>query len=412
LTVGARQLSTDLALDDINLADPDFWSRDDHDLAIAKLRAVQPIVWHEHPECGKGFWSFLDYQDIREVSRNWQVFTSRYGTRAHHDPDQGKVRPGSNAMIEMDPPEHTHHRRLVSKGFTPRQVAKMEGYIRDQARAVLERFSPGDVVDFVTEIARPLPAQIIFDIMGVDAADRDDLIRMTELTMGEQDPDFMFTPAEGTRAMVALRDYGLDLARERAKHPKDDLMSELVQIESEGQHLTDAELGGYFALLVVAGNETTSTTIAHGMDAFSEFPEERAKLLADPDGTLVSATEEMLRWSTPVRNQSRVLTEDTTFNGIAMKTGEKVAIWYASSNRDPRLFDDPYRFDISRDPNLHQSFGSGGTHFCLGANIARREIIGLFEELFSRFPEASVTDGPHRLRSIHINGIKRMTVQL
>ncbi|GAA1517414.1 cytochrome P450 [Nocardioides humi] len=403
---------TDLSVDEINLADPDFWLRSDRWAALEILRRERPIAWHEHPECGKGFWSFVDYDDIREVTRDWQNFTSRYGTRAHHDADQGKVRPGSNAMIEMDPPEHTRFRRLVSKGFTPRQVAKMDEYIREQAKAVVGRFSTGEEVDFITDIARPLPAQIICDIMGVDQADRDDLIRWTELTMGEQDPDFMFSPEEGTKAMVALRDYGLALAEERERSPREDLISELVQVEVDGQRLTREELGGYFALLIVAGNETTSTTVAHGMHAFSEFPEEKERFASDPERWSPTATEELLRWSTPVRNQSRVLMNDIDFKGVHMRKGQKVATWFAAANRDPERFPDPHLFRIERDPNLHQSFGGGGPHFCLGANIARREISALFQELLRRFPGATVTEEPRPLRSMHINGIKSMQVRL
>ncbi|MFD5655864.1 cytochrome P450 [Streptomyces hirsutus] len=403
---------TGLGIDEINLADPDFWLRDDYHAALTVLRDERPISWHEHPDSGKGFWSFVDYEDIVEVTRDWENFSSKYGIRVHHDHGSGQVRPGTNIMIEMDPPEQTANRRHVSRGFTPRQVKKMEEYVRDQARRIVGEFSAGDEIDFVQDIAARLPMEIICDIMGVDPADRPYLLDLSNRTLGDQDPDYGVTPAEGTRATLAMREYGVKLAAERLANPQDDLISEIARIEVDGKKLPEEQLGGYFALLIAAGNETTRTAITHGMHAFTKFPEQKRKFIADPVGLEMSAAEEIIRWATPLRHMGRVLEHDVSYKGHTLRKGEKIAIWYAASNRDPNLFADPFAFDITRDPNLHQSFGGGGPHFCLGANLARREVWVLFQELFSRFPDAAAIDEPVRLRSVQVNGIKSLKVRL
>lgn len=412
MTTTQVSMSTDLTVDEINLADPDFWLRADYHAALAKLRDERPITWHEHPDSGRGFWSFVDYEDIVEVTRDWQHFSSKYGIRVHHDPDSGVVRPGTNIMIEMDPPEQTENRKHVSAGFTPRQVRKMESYVREQAIKLVSQFSTGDEIDFVEDLAARLPMEIICDIMGVDQKDRAWLLDLSNRTLGDQDPSFGRTPQEGANATMQMREYGVRLAAERLKHPKDDLISEIASIREDGKPLPAEQLGGYFALLIAAGNETTRTAITHGMHAFTQFPEQKAKFIANPVELEQSTAEEIIRWATPLRHMGRVLESDVEYKGIPMSKGEKVAIWYSASNRDPQIFKDPFNFDITRDPNLHQSFGGGGPHFCLGANLARREIWVLFQELFARFPNAEAIAEPVPLRSIQVNGIKSLKVRL
>lgn len=403
---------TTLDLDEINLADPDFWLRPDYHDALAKLRAARPVSWHEHRDSGKGFWAFLDYEDIIAVTRDWEAFSSKHGIRVHHDAGTGQVRPGTNIMIEMDPPEQTANRKHVSAGFTPRQVRKMETYVREQAIRIVSEFERGDEIEFVSEIAARLPMEIICDIMGVDPADRPHLLDLSNRTLGDQDPDYGVDPLEGTKATLELREYGVQLAAERLANPGDDLFSEIARIEVDGRPLPKEQLGGYFALLIAAGNETTRTAITHGMIAFSRFPEQKALFQSDPVGLEQSAAEEIIRWATPLRHMGRVLTHDIEYRGVRMRTGEKAAVWYSASNRDPAVFDDPFRFDITRDPNLHQSFGGGGPHFCLGANLARREVWVLFQELFARFPDAVAVADPVPLRSVQVNGVKSLKVRL
>lgn len=412
MTTTQVSMSTDLTVEEINLADPNFWLRPDYHAAVAKLREESPITWHEHPDSGRGFWSFVDYEDIVEVTRDWQHFSSKYGIRAHHDPGSGVVRPGTNIMIEMDPPEQTENRKHVNAGFTPRQVRKMESYVREQAIKLVSQFSTGDEIDFVEDLAARLPMEIICDIMGVDQKDRAWLLDLSNRTLGDQDPSFGRTPQEGSNATMQMREYGVRLAAERLEHPKDDLISEIASIREDGKPLPAEQLGGYFALLIAAGNETTRTAITHGMHAFTQFPEQKAKFIANPVELEQSTAEEIIRWATPLRHMGRVLESDVEYKGIPMSKGEKVAIWYTASNRDPQIFQDPFNFDITRDPNLHQSFGGGGPHFCLGANLARREIWVLFQELFARFPNAEAIAEPEPLRSIQVNGIKSLKVKL
>jgi len=403
---------TTLGLDEINLADPDFWLRDDYHDALTKLRNTRPISWHEHRDSGKGHWALLDYNDIVEVTRDWTHFVNKYGTRVQHDYGSGQIRPGTGVMSELDPPAHTKNRAQVSQAFTPRQVKKMEDYVRQQAERIVSEFSAGDEVDFVTEIAAKLPLEIICDVLGVPKADRPMLYDLTNRSLGDQDPEYGQSPDEGSKATLAIRADGVKLGAERLAKPADDLMSEIARIDYDGQKLTKEQLGGYFAILAVAGNETSRTAMSWGLHAFSKFPEQKRKFLEDPIGLGPSAAEEIIRWATPVRNMARTVEEDLEFKGVAMKKGQKLALWFASSNRDPRYFPSPFQFDITRDPNPMHSFGAGGPHFCLGANIARREVYVLFQELFKRFPNAEAIGEPRRLRSVSINGIKSLRVRL
>ncbi|GII87559.1 linalool 8-monooxygenase [Sphaerisporangium siamense] len=404
--------ATRLAIDEINLADPDFWLRDDYHDALTVLREERPISWHEHPESGAGFWAFVDHADIAAVTQDWKNYSSKYGMRVHHDWGTGQLRPGTGVFIEMDPPEHTANRKNVSVGFTPRQIRRMDEYIRAQARRIVSRYSSGDEIDFVAEISADLPIQIVCDLMGVPDADRPYMLELSNKTVGDQDPEYGVSTDEGAHATRALREYGVALAAERRDNPEEDLISSIARFEVGGELCPPEMIGGYFALLVAAGNETTRTAISHGMHAFTLFPEERRRFLADPVGLQATAAEEIVRWATPVRHMGRVLEHDYEFKGFQMRKWQKAAVWYAASNRDPAIFENPFRFDIGRDPNPHQSFGAGGPHFCMGANLARREIWMLFQELFARFPESEVVGDPVKLRSIHVNGIKSMKVVL
>ena len=403
---------TTLALDEINLANPDFWLRDDYNDALTKLRNARPISWHEHLESGKGHWALLDYNDIVEVTRDWTRFVNKYGTRVQHDYGSGQIRPGTGVMSELDPPQHTTNRAQVSQAFTPRQVKKMEDYVRQQAERIVSEFSAGDEVDFVTEIAAKLPLEIICDVLGVPKADRPMLYDLTNRSLGDQDPEYGRSPDEGSKATLAIRAYGVELGAERLARPADDLMSEIARIDYDGHKLTKEQLGGYFAIIAVAGNETARTAMSWGLHAFTKFPDQKRKFMKDPIELGPSAAEEIIRWATPVRNMARTVDQDLEFKGVPMKKGQKLALWFASSNRDPRYFPNPFQFDVARDPNPIHSFGAGGPHFCLGANIARREVWVLFQELFKRFPNAEAVGEPRRLRSVSINGIKSIRARL
>lgn len=403
--------TTSLQLEEINLADPDFWLRDDFHGALALLRKEQPISWHEHPESGKGFWALVDYEDIAEVNKDWEAFTSKYGVRVYHDANT-KIRPGTGALIELDPPDHTVNRKRVNKAFMPRQVGQLEGYVREKACELVANFSDGQEIDFVDDLAAILPFEIVSDLVGVDPADRPRLLELSKIGRSEHEPEYADKPEVPQQAVLELREYGINIAAKRLLDPKDDLISELAQVRVDGKPLDKVELGGYFGLMIAAGSGTTRAALSHGMLAFTQFPEQRRLFINDPLAHERTMAEEIIRWATPIKHMSRILTRDIEFKGVQMKKGQKISMWFVSSNRDPRLFAEPFKFDITRELNPHQSFGAGGPHFCMGAHIARREIWTLFQELFARFPNTQVIADPVRERSLQSSGFKHMQVRL
>lgn len=402
---------SDLA-SEVNLGDPDFWLREDHHQKIAELRESSPIVWQEHPAAGKGFWSLLDYEDIAAASADWETFASRFGAKVYHDPGTG-VRTGIGALIELDPPQHTVNRRRVSPGFTPRQVRKLEGSVGETVKTMIDGLSDGDEIDFIKEIAQVLPIEMVSDLLGIDRKDRRWLVELANVGRSEHDPDVAASPEVAANAINELRRFGLEMAEYKRKNPDDDLMSVIANTRDEdGNFLSDAEVAGYFAQLVSAGSGTTKAAISHGMVALSQFPDQRALYLSDPDGLATTMAEEVIRWASPIKHMSRVVQKDVEFRGVEMKAGDKIAYWYISVNRDPRLFKDPFTFDITRDPSPHMSFGGGGPHFCLGSNLARREIWILFRELLTRYPNTELISTPVPERALQSNGLKNVHVRI
>lgn len=402
-------------LDDVNLADPDFWFRDDVDECLRRLRAERPISWHEHRESGAGMWSVVRYRDIEEITRDFPLesFVNRYGVRPHHDPGRGLLQPGSDAMNNTDPPRHTALRKRVSPRFTPRMIAKMEESVRHGAREIVDRLPDSGRVDFVADVASPLPTEVLCDLLGVPEIDRPELLELSNLTLGDQDPTYGGTPEEGTKATQRIREYGQAIALERRKAPGDDLISQYARLDDEGNGLTDPQLGGMFALMIAAGFETTRSSISHGMLALDKFRDQRARWMADFAGLERTAAEEIIRWATPVRSMARVVSRDLTYQGVHMREGDKLTFWYASANRDETVISDPFLFDVGREPNPGISFGGGGgPHVCLGANLARREVWVFFQEFLSRFPNVRVAGEPQPLRSVFLNGIKSLPIEL
>jgi cytochrome P450 len=316
------------------------------------------------------------------------------------------------SMINMDAPKHTKLRLIVNRGFTPRQVAKIEESVRIQAQEIVERVASMGECDFVTEVAAALPLQIICDMMGIPREDNKQIFDHTNVILGVGDPEYVNSMEDLMAAGMGLFQYGLALAEDRLKNPRDDITTSLMQAEIEdenGRHrLTPGELGSFFLLLVAAGNETTRNAISHGMLALTNHPDQRKLWVDDFEAVSPTAVEEIVRWATPVINFRRLATVDTVVGGQEIKAGQKVVMFYNSANRDEREFDDPYRFDVLRSPNEHVGFGAGGPHFCLGANLARRESKVMFEELLRRLPDIEITGEPSYLQSGFIHGIKRM----
>jgi cholest-4-en-3-one 26-monooxygenase len=408
-----------MRLEDIDLLDRDRFVEGVPHEWLALLRREAPVYRHPEPD-GPGFWVITRYDDVVKVNRDWQAFSSdqaRGGVVGLEEPDevtrerQASMQGAGNLMLTMDPPPHTRYRKLVNKGFTPRMINALETHIRGRAvRIVEDAIAKGDC-DFVVDVAAELPLQAIADLMGVPMEDRHKLFDWSNRMIGSEDAEYAVAEEDVSGAQVEMFMYAQALAEERRANPRDDIMSTLLQAEVDGDKLTDMDFNLFFLLLAVAGNETTRNAISHGMHAFLEHPEEYAKLVDDPS-LIGSATEEILRWATPVMYFRRNATHDTEVGGQLIKEGDKVSLWYSSANRDEEHFDDPYTFDITRTPNEHIAFGGGGPHFCLGASLARMEIHVLFEELIARVPRIEPAGPAERLRSNFINGIKHLPVHL
>ena len=399
--------TTSLALDEINPGSFDFWLRDDVDGALARLRRERPIAWHQHPDSGRGFWSLTRFDDIAAASRDWETFSSAWGIQVLTDPEDTD-RLGIRSMISTDPPKHTKLRSIVNRGFTPRMVAKAEDSVRRRAREIVYTIAPKGRIEFVSEVSAALPVAIICDMVGVPEADRPKLLDLTNRLLAGGDPEYGGTKESLAQAGHELRDYGLWLGKSRLEHPQEDIATTLVHAELDGEALPPEDLGPFILLLIAAGNETTRNAISHGLWALTQFPDEKRRWLEDLDGRAITAAEEIVRWASPVLHMRRTLTRDVVFGGVEMTKGQKVAMWYISANRDEAHFQDPYRFDITREPNHQGGFGTGGAHFCLGAHLARREVVVMMTELLRRIPDIEATGTPEKLRSNFVHGIKRL----
>jgi len=407
-----------LPVDQIWLADQAFWARPlaEREGAFATLRRERPISWHEEPEIvilpkGPGFWSVTKHADILEVSRQPDLFCSGQGSNI------GDMPPAFNeffgSMINMDDPRHARLRRIVSRGFTPRIINRVETDVARAAQRIVDGVIEKGECDFVTEIAAALPLKIICDMAAIPESQYQFVFDRTNIILGAGDPEYGGTnPAEIIPKLLNAGAELAQLAQELAKHrrgkPGDDLVSALVNAELEGETLNDQELASFFVLLVVAGNETTRNAISHGMKALCDFPEQRRIWAADFDGVAPTAVEEIVRWATPVIHFRRTATRDTELRGQKIAAGQKVVLWYASGNRDEDVFERPFEFDVCRAPNEHVGFGGPGPHYCLGAHLARREITVMFREIFRRLPDLEVDGEPDKLLSFFIHGIKRM----
>jgi cholest-4-en-3-one 26-monooxygenase len=405
--------TAELSLDDIDLLE-DTWAQAIPYDQFRLLRREAPVYWHDMPDA-KGFWAVTKHTDVKAISRDWETYSTELGSTFLRDFDDEAMALVRMTLLNMDPPRHTRYRRLVSAGFTPRMIKSMFDSVAEGTRKIIEDIEAHDGnVEFVDTVAVPLPLQIICDMIGVPAQDRPKVFEWSNRLVGGLDPDFVVTETDQLVAQTEIYAYCEAIAADRRVNPRDDIMTALVQAEVDGDKMTDQELNLFFVLLCVAGNETTRNLISHAMMALIEHPEARAELAAnvDDDALWNSATEEFLRWSGSIQNFRRTATRATEIRGQAIAEGDKVVIFYASANRDEEAFENPDTFDIHRSPNDHVTFGGGGTHFCLGANLARMEIRTMMRELLRRYPNAEYTGEPRRMRSDFINGIKHLPVQL
>jgi len=391
-------------LDEVDLANPDVFLAGIPRETFARLRRESPVHWHER-KGGRGFWALTKYEDVVVASRDSRTFSSASGVVLLDDPAR-------DTLTSMDPPRHTRYRNLVNRGFTPRMVARLEAAIRARAVAIIDRIGGAGEVDFVAEVAAELPLQVIAELIGIPMEDRRRVFEWSNAigSIGVVDPEYAPAPDAAMRAGAEMFAYANELANERRNDPRDDIVTTLINAEVDGERLTEMELDQFFLVLAVAGNETTRHTLSHGMIALGENPEQKAELVKDPS-LIPAAVEEMLRWATPVMYFRRTATRDAEIRGQKIRQGDWVVLYYISANYDEDVFADPYRFDIRRDPNPHLSFGGGGPHFCLGAELARLEVRILFEELLRRLPDIEVGGSAVRLRSNFFNGVKHLPVR-
>jgi cholest-4-en-3-one 26-monooxygenase len=401
-------------LDQIDLLDRDMFTEGIPHEWFTYLRENHPIYRHPEPS-GPGFWVITKYDDVLAVGRDPRVYSSdqdRGGVIGLEEQQMEVDFEGAKLMLMMDPPEHTRHRKLVNRGFTPRTINALETHIRELALSVLQPAIAKGRCDFVVEVAAELPLLAIAELIGVPSEDRHKIFDWSNRMVGSEDPEYSVSIDEANEARVEMFMYANQLAAKRRAAPQEDIISTLLSAELDGDQLTEMEFNLFFMLLSVAGNETTRNAISHGLNAFLEHPEEYDKLAQDPSGLIGTATEEILRWASPVMYFRRNVTTDTELRGVPFEAGDKVSIWYVSANRDEEMFDAPFRFDIARTPNDHLAFGGGGPHFCLGNSLARMEIRVLFEELARQVKTLRAIGEPAPLRSNFIGGIKHLPIEL
>ncbi len=412
-------------LDDIDLSDMGFWRRPwaEREAAFALLREQRPVAHFEDPVIedsaiefprANGYYALTLHRDVAEASRHPEVFLSGPGAVSQFDLTPELVEYFSG-MISTDNPRHARLRRIVSNAFNPRNIRAVEDSIEKVADEVLDRAFAEGTGDFVADVAAPLPLQIICSMMGVPESEYETVLRCSNTILSGGDPDII---PSGTDPLLAALDAGVtltgimdELGQYRIDHPIDDITSALVNSEIESERLTRQELSSFFVLLITAGNETTRTAIAHGLLALTEHPDQKARLIKNYADLKTSATDEIVRWASPVIWMRRTLASDFTLSGVDLHAGDKVLMFYNSANRDPAAFESPDVFDVARRPNDHFGFGAPGPHFCLGAHLARREISVMFEKLLTRYPGVHSVGAPDQLQTNFVNGIKRLGYQ-
>nr|WP_051967402.1 cytochrome P450 [Kitasatospora mediocidica] len=403
----------------MDLADPGFWrlSAAEQAAAFARLRQLGPPAYFvERPRslfrAERGFHALVRHADVVAASRTPEVFRSAPGVTTP-EPARWVRALFGDSMVNLDDPGHARLRRVVSRAFTPRLIARVEDDIRAVAERIVDDVIAHRPDDFVTSVAAELPFQVICSMMGIPEDRRPAILaevnHASEHT-GVQRPfrRRIRLPGRGLRALARMQGMVADLGRERRRRPTDDLISALVIADVDGRALSYRQLGAFFSLLLVAGVETTRNALAHGLHLLTEHPDQRALLLADPDGRLDGAVDEIIRCATPIIQFRRTVATDHTLGRAQLARGEKVVLFYGSANRDEEVFTAPDAFDITRRPNPHLGFGGGGPHFCLGAPLARQEMKALYRELFTRLPELRSVGGPelvpssfdHRVRSL------------
>jgi cytochrome P450 len=399
-----------LSVDEIELADPDLWKRPEEVIegALRTLRRERPVSFHREfghgdlVKAGPGFWALTRYDDIERASRAPETFVSGKGISIWDFPPE--MAASFHHMGNEDGARHTRLRRIVSRAFSPRVLEHLHGVIEQEARAIVDAVIDRGEVDFVSEVGGRLPVRIICEMIGIPAEYHEFVYRKSDVAIRVADPAYLLGSGNVEQTFGEIAAAGFEMAvllqqlsQERLKTPGDDILSMLVGTDIDGEGLSETELIQFFILLTVAGNETTRNALAWGMHALSRFPDQKAKWASDVAGYADTATNEVIRWATPVIYFRRTAATDTEIGGQRIAEGDKVVMFYRSGNRDESVFPDPYRFDITRaNRPPHLAFGGGGPHHCLGAHLARMEVSAMFSEILRRIPDIEVAGEPVR----------------
>ncbi|MFZ0888470.1 MAG: cytochrome P450 [Candidatus Binataceae bacterium] len=404
--------TNDFSLDTIDIIGPDHYARNGYPHAEwACLRRQRPVFWYERPGFDP-FWAITKHADIIEISKRPQKWLN--GPRLAVFPNEGGEQDPLllRHLLNMDPPQHGEYRSLVSRHFTPRAVRALEPQIDRITKDLLDAVMDRNECDFVIDVSSKIPLAVIAELLGVPRRDWEQMFRWTNEMIGVGDPEFQkgTTVAETfERARVGLFTYFTDMVAQRQKNPTNDITSIVANAELDGASLPRLEMLSYFLLLVVAGNETTRNATTGGLLALIEHPEQFRRLTKEPS-LLKIAVEEIVRWTSPVIQFARTATEDMEVRGQKIRAGQSVCLFYPSGNRDEEVFDEPFKFDIGRNPNPHIAFGIG-EHFCLGSNLARLELEVIFRNLAQRLERAELAGPVERLRSSFVGGIKHMPIR-
>jgi cholest-4-en-3-one 26-monooxygenase len=380
---------------------------------LAELRESEPIHWVDVPDgCGgfedNGYWLLTKHADVKEVSRRSDLFSSWQNGAIPVWPKEmtrENVELQRNVMLNMDAPHHTRLRKIISRGFTPRAIGRLEAELAQRAQNIAKSAAAAGAGDFVEQVSCELPLQAIAGLLGVPQDDRDKLFRWSNEMTGGEDPEFAdVDPAQSSMDLIM---YAMAMADERAKNPTEDIVTALIEADIDGEKLSDDEFGFFVVMLAVAGNETTRNSITHGMIAFANNPDQWELFKKERPST---AADEIVRWATPVSAFQRTANEDTELGGVQIKKGQRLVMSYRSANFDEEVFENPHSFNILRDPNPHVGFGGTGAHYCIGANLARMTINLIFNAVADHMPDLKPLSTPERLRSGWLNGIKHWQV--
>lgn len=397
-----------------DFTDPDLIERGMPISEFAELRRTAPVWWNaQEPGTGGGFhdggyWVISKHAHIREISKNsglWSTNANGAIIRLPEYVTPDQIEFTKALLINHDPPEHTRLRKIVSRIFTPRAVNSLHDRLRDSAARIVTEAAEKGAGNFVDDVAIHLPLQAILDLIGVPEPDRPRIHELVDAIINSDDPDQAIDP---TTANAELLGYAYAMAEDRRANPTDDVTTTLVQADIDGESLSEIEFGFFVILLITAGNETTRNATTHGMNAFFDRPDQWELYKRERPTT---AVDEILRWATPVHAFQRTALSDTMVGDVEITRGQRVGLFYSSANYDEDVFDDPFTFDISRDPNPHLAFGGNGAHFCIGANLARLELKLIFDAIADNLPDISRVSEMRRVRSGWLNGVKELGVR-